>query len=451
MSRLFEPDDAVTQLTEIMQHEQVIEKPTVAPEVRRKRRRFGIVIAGITILAILAAAGSYVGIVLNLPLGDADATSEVPEVSPAEPATVAMSPEGASAVSASGGEDYLGPDAAGIWATSGGNDARPIASITKLITALVILDRKPLSGPDDPGPTLTFDKADHALYDKYYVLGATIAAMPTNSTMSQHDALEMMLVASATNYAEAVAGWAFGSNGAFVTATRNWLAASGLTQTTIVEPTGIDARNTSTPTDLIALARIAQANPVVAQIVAMPATDIPNFDSMLNTNDILGTGGVDGLKTGTLDGIGSNLLFTAKLPVGLDEPLSVTGVVLGGYSHESVNLDVVTLLKSIANGFHDVHLGTGGQTVGRYTTPWGESADMVLGESASIYTWSDTPVTATMETTTLTTGAQGEQVGSVTWTAGPNTVTVPVVLDRTIAPPDDWWKLTHPFELGGER
>ena len=205
--------------------------------------------------------------------------------------------------------------------------------------------------------------------------------------------------------AEAVAGWAFGSNGAFVTAARNWLTASGLTQTTIVEPTGIDARNTSTPTDLIALARIAQANPVIAQIVAMPATDIPNFDSMLNTNDILGTGGVDGLKTGTLEGSGSNLLFTAKLPVGLDQPVSVIGVVLGGYSHESVNLDVVTMLQSIANGFHDVPLGTAGQTVGTYTTPWGESADMVLDDSASIYTWSDTPITATMETTTLTTGA----------------------------------------------
>jgi D-alanyl-D-alanine carboxypeptidase (penicillin-binding protein 5/6) len=449
MSRLFEPDDAVTQLTAIMQHEQVIEKPEIDPDVRRKRRRFGTVIAGIVVLALLAAAGTYVGIVLNLPLGAADATSEVPEVAAPDAAVLAMSPEGASAVSVSGGEDYLGPDASGIWATSGGNDVRPIASITKLISALVILTAKPLNGPDDPGPTLTFDKADHALYDKYYVLGATIAAMPTNSTMSEHDALEAMLVASATNYADAVAGWAFGSNGAFVAATRQWLADNGLTQTTIVEPTGIDARNTSTPTDLMALARIAAANPVIAQIVAMPTLDIPNFDQLPNTNDILGTGGVNGLKTGTLEGSGSNLLFTAQLPVGLDAPLSVTGVVLGGYSHESVNLDVVTLLRSIANGFHEVTVAVALQEVGTYTTAWGESAQMILPASATLYTWSDTPITATMEITTLTTGAKGDEVGSVTWTAGPDTVTLPVVLDSAIAPPDDWWRLTHPFELGG--
>ena len=176
-------------------------------------------------------------------------------------------------------------------------------------------------------------------------MGATIAAMPTNSTMSERDALKLMLVASATNYAEAVTGWAFGSNGAFVNATKQWLAANGLTQTTIVEPTGIDARNTSTPTDLIALARIASANPVVAQIVALPHLDIPDFEQLPNTNDMLGTGGVNGLKTGTLEGSGSNLLFTALLPVGLPDPLSVTGVVLGGFSHESVNLDVTTLLQ----------------------------------------------------------------------------------------------------------
>ena len=99
----------------------------------------------------------------------------------------------------------------------------------------------------DPGPTITFDKADHDLYDKYYVMGATIARMPTGSSMSLRDALATMLIPSASNYAEAVSTWAFGSQGAFLDAARRWLAAHGLTGTTIVEPTGISARNTSTP------------------------------------------------------------------------------------------------------------------------------------------------------------------------------------------------------------
>jgi D-alanyl-D-alanine carboxypeptidase (penicillin-binding protein 5/6) len=172
------------------------------------------------------------------------------------------------------------------------------------------------------------------------------------------------------------------------------------------------------------------------------------MDAMPNTNDLLGSYGITGLKTGTLDDSGSNLLFTGRMTVGDDVSLDFIGVVLGGYTRQSVDADVAALLNSISAGFHEVPLGISGQQVGSYTTPWGESARMVLGKDASIFTWSDTPIEASMHTTTLTTGADGEEVGSVTWTAGPNTVTVPIVLEGSISPPDQWWRLTHPFELG---
>ena len=40
-----------------------------------------------------------------------------------------------------------------------------MASISKIVTALVILQAKPLSSATTPGPTITFSKDDHALYD----------------------------------------------------------------------------------------------------------------------------------------------------------------------------------------------------------------------------------------------------------------------------------------------
>jgi D-alanyl-D-alanine carboxypeptidase (penicillin-binding protein 5/6) len=417
------------------------------PGVRRSRRRRGLIITAVVLVAIIGLTTGYVAWASNAAVGAASSTYEVPEVAPGPAAAIAMSPEGASMISISGAEEYLPAEASGNWMASGGDEPRSIASITKLITALVILSAKPLANADDPGPDVTFGKADHALYDKYYVLGATIAPMPTGITMSEHQALEAMLIPSASNYAEAMATWAFGSTGGFVSAARDWLAANGMTSTMIVDPTGLDARNTSTPTDMMTLARLAVANPAIVQIVAKPVLAIPGVDQLANTNNLLGTGGVDGLKTGTLND-SSNLLFTAKLPVGLDEPLSVTGVVLGGFSHESVNLDVTALLSSIAAGFHDVPVVTDGQVIGRYTTPWGESARMVVIGDASIFTWSDTPITAELETVTLTTGKKGDTVGTLTFTAGPQTTSVPVFLDGSISPPDQWWRLTHPFELG---
>ena len=418
------------------------------PPARRRRRRRGL-IAGITALVVAALLGGYATWTLTAPIGSATIEAEAPEVTVPAAAQLALSTDAtASALSVIGGEQYLGEEASGIWAATGGDEPRPIASITKLITALVILDAKPLAA-GEAGPTITFDRDDHALYDKYYVLGASIAAMPIGSSLSQHDALEAMLIVSACNYAEAVSNWAFGSQSAFLRAARDWLAARGLAHTTIVEPTGLDARNTSSPSDLIALGRIARANPVIAEITQMSALTVPTIPPTLSTNELLGTDGVTGIKTGTLEGTGSNLLFSATVEVGTGEALDVVGVILGGYTDESVNLDVRALLASIRNGFHEVPLAEEGQVVGRYTTPWEESADVVLGESASVLTWSDTPVTSTFRVDTLATGESGDTVGEITWVAGPITVSVPLVLAGDIEPPTAWWRLTHPFDLGG--
>jgi D-alanyl-D-alanine carboxypeptidase (penicillin-binding protein 5/6) len=126
----------------------------------------------------------------------------------------------------------------------------------------------------------------------------------------------------------------------------------------------------------------------------------------------------------------------------------VIGVELGGATRDEVDGDVGRVLDSVTAGFHQLALGHEGDVVGTYSTPWGAGARMVLGSSPSVLTWSNTKVVSSMTTTPLTTGRRGEKVGTVTWTAGPNTVKAPIVLEHGIAPPSAWWRLTHPFELG---
>jgi serine-type D-Ala-D-Ala carboxypeptidase (penicillin-binding protein 5/6) len=126
----------------------------------------------------------------------------------------------------------------------------------------------------------------------------------------------------------------------------------------------------------------------------------------------------------------------------------VVGVQLDGFTRDESNAQVVRLLRSIREGFHDVPLVETGLDLGGYTTPWGSSARIVVAGGASLFTWSDTPITVTLASLTPATYRDGEVVGTLTWTAGPKTTTADLVLSGDIDPPTAWWRLTHPGELG---
>lgn len=410
--------------------------------------RVALIVFLVTVFVVLAGSGGYVWWASAAALPAPTVTSAAPSVAAGDPAAIRLPTSGAMLVSVAGGEAYLGPDAAGAFVASGGNDPRPLASVTKLITALVVLDAHPLDDAYDPGPTISFTEADTDLYDQFYVRGVTIARMPDGSSLSQHDTLATMLLPSASNYAVALARWGFGSEGAFVDAAQDWLRANGLNETRIVDATGIDERNTSTPGDLVALGRIAAANPVVSAIAATRSISVVGPGTVTNTNDLLGTLGVTGLKTGNLgDGL-FNLLFTSSLDVGIGAPLQITGVRMGGATHDSTDDDVTVLLQSIRDGFRDVTLGTVGEQIGTITTPWGARSTIVLASNAALRTWSNTPVAVTLDTVTPTHYADGEVVGTITWTAGPQTASAEVQIAGAIEEPTLWWRLTHPGELG---
>lgn len=443
-------EDGLDDLADVMSSAPAGEQPSEADAERarlhRRRVRRGWLITVGILVAILAAGGGYTAWALSAALPAPDVATRVPTVAAGAPVALQLPADRAAAIAVVGAANDIGTD--GLHGISGDDAPRPIASISKLITALVVLDAHPLQNADDPGPTLTFSKADHALYDQYYVLGAAIAEMPTGSSMSLHDALTMMLLPSASNYADAVASWAFGSRSAYLSAAHAWLAEHQLNGTTIVEPTGVDARNASTPSDLLAIAKLAAANPAIAHIASMATATVPGIGEVDNTNDLLGQNGINGLKTGN-NGPGTfALLYTATFNLGFGQPLTAVGVSLDGESREQVDADVTRVLQSVSAGFHLITVAAAGTPVGTVETAWGGSAQLVLSSAQSLAVWSDTPITATIALTATPTGEDGQQVGVATWTAGSRTTSVPVVVHGAVAAPDDWWRLTHPGLLG---
>ncbi|MFJ4039277.1 D-alanyl-D-alanine carboxypeptidase [Microbacterium sp. NPDC090007] len=400
------------------------------------------------VLATLAAAGGYVWWASAASLPAPTVVAQAPGVAPGPAAAVSMPGTGQSVLAVSGGEGFLNTDGNGVLAASGDGSALPMASITKLITALVVLDAHPLDSATDPGPTIAFTEADTDLYDQFYVRGAVISRMPDGLRLSLHDSLATMLLPSSANYAVAVARWGFGSEDAFVRAARSWLSANGLENTRIVDATGIDDRNTSTAGDLLTLGRLAAANPTIAALADTRSVRVDGAGTVTNTNGLLGTLGISGLKTGNLGDGTFNLLFTSTLDVGIGSPLQIVGVRLGGETHDSTDADVVRMLQTLKDGFHDLPVGTVGDEIGEITTAWGSQAALVLSRGATLRTWSDTPVSVVLDTSPPQTYTEGEVVGRLTWTAGERSATSDVKISGAIDEPSLWWRLTHPGELG---
>lgn len=420
------------------------------PEVvarRRRGRRRGLIAWGVVLLVVVAAVATYIPVTLNAPIGAAKVQLEAPK--PDQPTTTpfAMPKDGESAVSVTG--DFASiAGAKELTDAAGGAGALPMASISKLVTAMVILQAKPLQ-PGQAGPTITFSADDSKLYDTYYVQQLTIEPMPANSTMSESDALKTILIASAANYAEVVSTWAYGSQAAFVSAAKKWLVANGLNNTRFVEPIGLDARDVSTPGDLIALGRLAMANPVIASIVAMDGATVGSIGGIPSTNGLLGHDGVDGIKTGTLAN-GSDLLFSAHLNVAVNAiPVTVVGVVLGGVSRDEVDTQVAGLLQSIQTSFQELKVQGDDVQYGTYTTPWGDRATVVTGADASLLVYGPAKVTSSVVTKPLSDARDGAKVGTVTFCAGTQVTSVPLVLKGSITPPSAWWRLTHPQQVFG--
>lgn len=404
------------------------------------RRRRIVVFGGL--FAILAGI-AYLPLTLLAPVVETSPAIAAPAVE-AQPAAELVWPSyGAAAVGAVG---YLDDTVLG---SSGSEKKLPMASIMKVITALVTLEKHPL-GIDEEGPLIVMGDADIGFYNRQVAMNGSVSWVARGLDFTERELLELTLVHSANNYAESLVHWAFGSQDAFLTAARAWLEDHGLSDIRVVEPTGIDPAGTATAVDLVALGRLALQNPVVAEIVASKAVQVPDIGQVTNTNVLLGRDGIDGIKTGTLNSFGANLLFSADVEVG-STSIPIVGVVLGGPDHPRINADIRKLLASVTAGFREVPLVAAGDAFATYETPWEAEAAAIAATDASIVVWSDTPVTVKISAETIRLGEDGQPIGEAVFTAGDARVTVPLELSASIEDPGPWWRLGHPQLIFGMR
>lgn len=191
---------------------------------------------------------------------------------------------------------------------------RPIASLTKMMTALLIAER----GASRDRVRISRKAARTP--------GSATGILPAGRAVPLQPLLEALLMISANDAAVALAEHDSGSAARFVERMNERSRAMGLSCTTFSTPNGLkDRDNASCAMDLATLARADLANPRIARIVrtryAKPRFPIKGHRLHLaNNHYFLGHGltgvpgaRVTGLKTGWTDGAGRCYVTTAKL------------------------------------------------------------------------------------------------------------------------------------------
>lgn len=185
----------------------------------------------------------------------------------------------------------------------------PIASLTKLMTAMVTLDA---NLPMDEPMTVTEADVD--------TLRGSSSRLPVGATLSREDMLHLALMASENRAASALARHHPGGRHAFVDAMNRKAAELGMSQSWFADPTGLRVENMSTAQDLVKMVKSAYQYPLIRRFSTSESHDVIFSGHAFpvhfrNTNTLVKSENWDiGLsKTGYINEAGRCLVMQARI------------------------------------------------------------------------------------------------------------------------------------------
>ena len=186
-------------------------------------------------------------------------------------------------------------------------DVQPIASITKLMTALVVLDTNPSM---DQGIAITEEDVDSERGSR--------SRLKVGSELARGDLLHLALMASENRAAHALGRSHSGGLATFVAAMNDKARALGMERTRFVDPTGLSSGNVSTAEDLVKLVKAANNVPMIRRYSTDTHHEVTVAGREVrfhNTNRLVSSSGWEVLlsKTGFINEAGRCLVMQAKV------------------------------------------------------------------------------------------------------------------------------------------
>jgi D-alanyl-D-alanine carboxypeptidase len=285
-----------------------------------------------------------------------------------------------------------------VGASSPNQPVVPIASLTKMMTAWVVLHKLPLTYAQR-GPCLTVTPHDVAVYHHDVRSGQSNAEIVLGERLCEGMLLRGLLVHSAGNFAQllqSMIGW---SQKNFVGVMNRDARLLGLRHTHYVDLTGISPRDRSTASDQASMAvALMSEEPIVDSIVALPSVTLPFAGVLQSYTPLVGTNGVVGVKSGFTDPAGGCDVMAIAFQVGHTTVLTYA-VVLGQFGADPLGVAgnaALALSRSLRT------------SMGVVATPLGRA---VMWVGATRY--------LVVPTTTTTTATSTSSTSSTTTVAGP--------------------------------
>lgn len=377
------------------------------------------------------------------------------------------------------GQAAVAVPALGIALTSGPEVPVPIASLTKMTTAVVVLRDHPVA-PGSDGPSLTVTAADVAVYQGDLSKDESTVAVRVGEVLTERQALEGLLTQSANNLAYALAVWDAGSQAAFVTKMNALAATLGMTESHYTDASGFAATSVSSAADCLKMAVAGMAIPTFAEVVSLTSVTLPVVGTVPNIVTQIGTDGVIGIKSGFTAQAGGCMVLAADREVGgrrvlaiaavLGQPVPPAVVVAAPVAPQSagsatgVGSTITTTIPYIPDplryagpaaealvsaaeaGATPVVVAVPGGTVARAVTIWGgagHSVAVVTTAGATLLAWPGQAVRSVPVVHVPLGARRGESVGSVRYVLGLQSVASRLRLAAPLPEPNWWWRLVH--------
>lgn len=364
----------------------------------------------------------------------------VPAISPQSQITVPPKTQAVTLPWPAAGQAALGAAGYGVLAIHNTTAPVSIASVAKVITALALLQQKPLA-LGAQGPIIALDNTDLDYFNYYYLNNGSVSKVEPGEKITEYQALQALMLPSSNNMADSLVRWAFGSPAAYATYANRMVKNMGLANTVVGSASGFSDDTTSTAEELVKLGLRAMSNPMLAQIVGQTSANIPVAGDVNNVNYLLGTDGVAGIKTGNTDKAGGCYLFAAKRQI-QGHSVMVVGAVLGAPDLIGAITGSVPLITAADSGFTPMTIIHKNQVVGTYRTPWSQTAQAVASKDINILAWKGLDIKEVNKLNPLNTPAKaGTEAGSVTAQNGGFSLKSNSILNNDLSAPPWTWRL----------